>query len=79
MMNEATNSATAAKTSSNVLKKLSDFFTSLLVSAAIARPVNVSVRGGMTAAIRRASVCWLTDPSPRTMMLLSSPGLPTKS
>ncbi len=43
MMNDPTNKATKANTSSRVLKKPSDFLIWLLESAAMACPVSVSV------------------------------------
>ena len=60
MMNAPTNSATAANTSRNVLRKLSPSWMSLACSSASWVPVIASVSLGSAAAIRVRSWSWDT-------------------
>ena len=79
MMKLPTNRATAANTSSRMLKncrllRMSDWF-----SLVIALPVRTSTPCGIWAWMRLASSSWLTDPSLLATTESTMPGWPTKA
>jgi hypothetical protein len=60
MMNDPTNSATPAKTSRKVVKKLSPVFSVEALSASSVVPVTASAVAGRTAATAARTVLWAT-------------------
>ena len=74
MMNDPTNSATRAKLTRNVLKKVRLFAMSLCSSAVTSAPVSTSTPSGSTGAMRATSSSGDTPVSATTLMASTLPG-----